>query len=111
MVIAPRTTVELRVADVERSVRFYRGLGLELTDSDEAEGWLLRAEMGGVLVLAQASEDPHEHGPAVRIRLQVPDLASFAARATEAGLRPGSVVDGGLELVDPDGWPVTVHSA
>jgi catechol 2,3-dioxygenase-like lactoylglutathione lyase family enzyme len=105
------------VADVARSVAFYRLLGLELRATYEPEGRLVWASMeseSAAVMLAQseAPTDPPAQG--VLFYLYAPDLAGLRDHLVAHGLTPGEIVDGSpgprreMRVTDPDGYCLMV---
>lgn len=121
-----RTTVELHVADLERSLRFYRTLDFEVI---RRQGdWVDLERAGADLVLqADGYVRSHEHyftphldarprGIGVEIVVEVEDVEAVAERAAAAGLR---IVKGVTErpwgardfrIADPDGYFLRITS-
>lgn len=111
--------VDLRVQDVERSLRFYRGVvGLEVAEQDGGHA-VLRAP-GGPAILTLDSTGVT--GPAVRratglfhTAIRFPDRPSLAdalARLADAGLQIGGgdhAVSEALYIDDPDGNGVELY--
>ncbi len=109
----------LSVADVERSIAFYRHLGFELgntfapSDATKPSWAWLRSGDAQLMVAAASEPDvPKQH--AVLFYVYTDDVASARAALVEAGLRPGEITTpfyaprGEFELVDPDGYIVMV---
>jgi len=107
------------VADVERSIAFYRHLGFEIgntftpPDATKPSWAWLQAGLAQLMVSA-ASEpvvaDPHS----VLFYVYTDDVAAARASLVEAGLNPGEIATpfyaprGEFKLVDPDGYVVMV---
>jgi hypothetical protein len=103
----------VHVADVGRSVAFYRLLGLELRDTYEPEGELVWASMAHesaavMLDRSEAPVDPRAQG--VLFYLYARDLAGLRDHLVANGLTPGEIVDGSpgprheMRVTDPDGY-------
>jgi hypothetical protein len=107
----------VQVADVERSVAFYRLIGLELRETHQHEGRLVWASMAheraGVM-LAQAEEpiDPRSQG--VLFYLYARNLVGLRDHLVAHGLTPGEIVDGSpgprreMRVTDLDGYCLMV---
>lgn len=115
-------TPMLHVADVERSIRFYRLLGFELVDVEGAEGcplaWArLRTEDGSAIMLLRGEEEhplpPDQQG--VFLVLYTPDLPRLREQLVAAGEKPTAIErppwmpSGHILLRDPDGYAVGVN--
>jgi SnoaL-like domain len=103
----------VHVADVGRSVAFYRMLGLELRETYEHEGvlvWASMAHESAALMLAAGETpiDPRAQG--VLFYLYARDLVGLRDHLVAQGLTPGEVVDGSpgprreMRVTDPDGY-------
>jgi catechol 2,3-dioxygenase-like lactoylglutathione lyase family enzyme len=102
----------VQVADVERSVAFYRLLGLELRDTyehDEQLVWASMARESAAVMLArtEAPIDPRAQG--VLFYLYARDLATLRDHLVVHGVTAGEIVDGSpgpkreMRVTDPDG--------
>jgi hypothetical protein len=107
----------LHVADVERSIAFYRLLGFEQDDCYAPAGrpvWAsLRSEAARLMVgEADAPINPHEQ--AVLFYLYARDLAGVRDYLVANGVAPGQIVDGTpgprqeMRITDPDGYCLMV---
>jgi catechol 2,3-dioxygenase-like lactoylglutathione lyase family enzyme len=112
------------VADVARSVEFYRRLGLEPRNRHEQDGKLVWAfvtspakdpnDAGARLMLAQADVPIEPSQQAVLFYCWARDLETLHAELTEAGVEVGEITRpfympaGELRLLDPDGYVVLV---
>ena len=107
----------VEVADVGRSVAFYRLLGLELRDTYDHEGQLVWASMAresAALMLAriEASIDPS--APARAVLPLRPRPRRPARSSVSHGLTLGEIVDGSpgpkpeMHVTDPDGYCLMV---
>jgi [ribosomal protein S5]-alanine N-acetyltransferase len=123
-----RLRVELSVADVARSVSFYRDvLGFEVDEGAPDERTHVAVRRGAAVVgLQDAAQLPTDHplavvgglppGRGLELVVEVADVAAAHRRAVASGAelasglerRPGGRVD--LHLLDPDGHPVRVTS-
>ncbi len=117
-------TAYAHVADVGRSVEFYRQLGLEVQSSYESEGklvWALVARPGDApdkagarLMLALASGPVDAGSQAVLFYCWTPDVEGLhdelAAAAVEVGdvTRPFYMPAGEFRAEDPDGYVLLV---
>ena len=106
------------VADVERSIAFYKHLGFEVGNTFACEGetkpswaWLRSGE--AQLMLAAANE-PATDKHTVLFYVYTDDVAVARASLIEAGLTPGEITtpfyapQGEFELIDPDGYVIMV---
>jgi hypothetical protein len=107
----------VHVADVGRSVAFYRLLGLELRETYEHEGrlvWASMAQESAALMLAagEAPIDPRAQG--VLFYLYTRDLAGLRDHLVAHGVTPGEIVDGSpgpgqeMRVTDPEGYCLMV---
>lgn len=103
----------VHVADVERSVAFYRHLGFTTVDTFEPGGflhWAFLESEGAQLMLARADEPVDHRAQSVLFYLYAQDLAGLRDDLVAAGLAPGEIFDGTpgpkqeLRLADPDGY-------
>jgi catechol 2,3-dioxygenase-like lactoylglutathione lyase family enzyme len=103
----------VQVADVERSITFYKLLGFEVTDTYMHDGKLdfAAVESGSartMLVRAAGTIDPRQQK--VRFYLYAEDLDALRHHLTENGVGAGSIVDGTpgpkreMTVRDPDGY-------
>ncbi|HEY6660982.1 MAG TPA: VOC family protein [Pyrinomonadaceae bacterium] len=107
------------VADVERSIAFYRHLGFEVgntfapADATKPSWAWLQSGLAQLMVTT-ASEliVPEQHS--VLFYIYTDDVAAARASLVEAGLNPGAIATpfyaprGEFQLVDPDGYVVMV---
>ena len=112
------------VADVERSIEFYRHLGFEVGNTFAPQGatkpswaWLHSGEadlMHAQLMFAQASEPIVPDREAVLFYLYTDDVEAARASLVEAGLSPGDITmpfyspQGEFRLMDPDGYVLMI---
>ena len=117
-------TAYAHVADVQRSVEFYRRLGLELRNGHEVDGVLVWAfvaspaddpnEAGARLMLALADEPVVASDQAVLFYCWTPDVRSLRDELAAAGVEVGEISypfympAGEIRLVDPDGYVLLV---
>ena len=107
------------VADVERSIEFYRHLGFEVGNTFAAGdatkptwAWLQSGE--AQLMLAAASHPVVAEQQRVLFYIYTDDVAAARASLIEAGIGPGEITApfyaprGEFRLVDPDGYVVMV---
>jgi predicted enzyme related to lactoylglutathione lyase len=109
----------LSVADVERSIAFYRHLGFELrntfsTADATKPSWAWLQSGDAQLMVAATSEPTVANQHSVLFYSYTDDVAAARAALVEAGLGPGEITTpfyaprGEFELVDPDGYIVMV---
>jgi catechol 2,3-dioxygenase-like lactoylglutathione lyase family enzyme len=112
------------VADVQRSIEFYRHLGLELRNSHEAGGKLVWAfvacpsdnpnDAGARLMLALADGPLDAEGQGVLFYCWTPDVHRLHDQLAADGVEVGDVVHpfymqaGEFRAVDPDGYILLV---
>lgn len=117
-------TAYTHVADVARSVAFYRRLGLELESSYESEGrlvWALVARPGDApdgsrarLMLASASGPVDAGSQAVLFYCWTSDVEGLHEQLSAAGVEVGEVTHphympaGELRAEDPDGYVLLI---
>ncbi len=106
------------VADVERSMAFYKHLGFEVGNTFPEEGakptwaWLHCGE--AQLMLAAADEEIVADQHRVLFYLYTDDVAAARAKLAEEGLKPGEISKpfyaprGEFELKDPDGFVLMI---
>lgn len=112
------------VADVERSIGFYRHLGFEVGNTFAPQGatkptwaWVHSGEaelMHAQLMFAQASEPIVPDQQAVLFYVYTDDVEAARASLIEAGLSPGDITmpfyspQGEFRLIDPDGYVLMI---
>lgn len=107
------------VADVERSIAFYRHLGFEVGNTFAAEDsatptWAWLYSGNAQLMLAAASEPVVADQQRVLFYIYTDDVAAARSALSEAGLSPGAITTpfyaprGEFRLVDPDGYVLMV---
>jgi len=105
------------VADIVRSLAFYRLLGFEPTATHEEEGKLVWAALdsdGAALMLAQADADLDTSAEAVFFYLYANDLRALRDHLVAHGVTVGEIVDGTpgpreeMRVTDPDGYCLMV---
>jgi len=113
----------IRVADVERSAKFYQLLGFEIGNYVRREAppmhwaWLYQPEApdwkGANLMLVRSEEKP-QHELRVVLYLYAGDLVALRQQLVVGGLTVGAITypwylpKGEFELHDPDGYTVMV---
>jgi len=112
------------VADVERSIEFYRHLGFEVGNTFAPQGatkpswaWVHSGDadlMHAQLMFAQASEPIVPDQQAVLFYVYTDDVEAARASLVEAGLNPGDITmpfyspQGEFRLIDPDGYVLMI---
>ncbi len=118
----PTSTVDalvpfVHVADVERSVAFYRHLGFAPVDTYEPGGelvWAFLQVERAQLMLERAGAPIDHREQAVLFYLYAQDLAGLRDRLVARGLAPGEIVDGSpgprreMRVADPDGYVLMI---
>jgi SnoaL-like domain/Glyoxalase/Bleomycin resistance protein/Dioxygenase superfamily len=106
-----------RVADLGRSVAFYRLLGLEVSETHEHEGrvvWAFLSNESAGLMLAHEGESIDARAQGVLFYLYARDLIGLRDHLVAHGLTPGEIVDGTpgpkreMRVTDPDGYDLMV---
>lgn len=116
-----KPSVSLTANDLERSLRFYEGLGFVVDERYEVEGRLQGVMMRAGEALLGVSQDDFAKGrdrvKGVGMSFYVEtdqDIAALARRAKEAGVRldgePAPMPWGpmGFRATDPDGFKITI---
>ena len=107
----------VHVADVERSIRFYRLLGFEPLDTYEPHGlpvWASLRSDHARLMVAHADAPIVAHDQDVLLYLYARDLVALRDHLVAHGLTPGEIVDGSpgprqeMRVTDPDGYCLIV---
>jgi catechol 2,3-dioxygenase-like lactoylglutathione lyase family enzyme len=117
-------TAHAHVADVPRSIEFYRRLGLDVRNRHEEEGTLVwaflttaaadPADARARLMLALADGPVDASQQAVLFYCWSPDVRALHAELRDAGVTVGGIEypfympAGELRLVDPDGYVLLV---
>ena len=107
------------VADVERSIEFYRHLGFEVGNTFAADNattptWAWLTSDDAQLMLAAASHPVVAEQQRVLFYIYTDDVAAARASLIEAGLGPGEITTpfyaprGEFQLRDPDGYTVMI---
>ena len=106
------------VADVGRSIDFYRLLGLEIERTHEVDGrlvWAFLARADGARVMLALADGPVDASQqAVLFYCWTQDVAALRDDLLRAGADPGPIrrpfymPAGELRLVDPDGYVLLV---
>ena len=115
-------TPMLHVADVERSIRFYRQLGFELVDVEGEEGgpigWARMGTADGSAIMFLRGEAEHPVRPELQgilLVLYTPELPALRQQLVAAGEtpteieRPPWMPSGHIQLRDPDGYSIGVN--
>jgi hypothetical protein len=114
-----RLTAMAFVADVARSVEYYRLLGFGVSSSFTPPGtdrlnWVWLESADANLMLSRASHPVDADKQAVLFYLYVDDIPAAHAELTAAGLNPGPIEtrfyapQGEFRLIDPDGFVLMV---
>ena len=129
--VSPATAVAIEgltayahVADVERSIEFYRRLGLEVVNTHHHEGTLVWAfvasdrrdpnRAGARLMLALADEPVDPRSQAVLFYVWAPDVRALREELAAAGIavgeieRPFYMPAGEFRVDDPDGYTLLI---
>ena len=109
--------------DLDRSLKFYKGLGFSVTDEykdgDKVQGVMLAA---GKAVLGLSQDDfakgrDRVKGVGMRVHLETDqDISTLARQVKEAGIKldaePGPLPWGpmGFSVTDPDGYKLTISN-
>jgi catechol 2,3-dioxygenase-like lactoylglutathione lyase family enzyme len=107
------------VADVERSIDFYKHLGFELGNTFAADGatkptWAWLRSGNAPLMLAAASEPIVADQQRILFYIYTDDVPTAHAAVREKGLNPGEITTpfyaprGEFQLVDPDGYVLMI---
>jgi catechol 2,3-dioxygenase-like lactoylglutathione lyase family enzyme len=115
-------TPMLHVAQVERSIRFYRLLGFELVDIEGEKGcppgWARMSTADGSAIMFLLGEDEHAVKPeeqGIMLVLYTPELPALREQLVAAGERPTTIErppwmpSGHMMIRDPDGYAVGVN--
>ncbi len=103
----------VRVADVDRSIAFYRLLGFEVTDAyrpSDAVAWALLKSSGARLMLARADAPINPEAQAVLFYLYTRDLHALRTHLISSGVDAGRIEEGTpgpeeeMRVTDPDGY-------
>lgn len=101
----------LRCADLERSRRFYEGLGLRLSPEQHGSGAKhYSCDVGGVILELYPLSDKPTSG--LRLGLVVSDLARVLASLRALGAVVGAVGSEGsspVMVIDPDGHRIALE--
>jgi catechol 2,3-dioxygenase-like lactoylglutathione lyase family enzyme len=105
--------VALPVTDLERSTKFWTGLGMRAVEQN-AHVSVLELRGGTHLVLLHTETKPDPGAP-VAFDLMVDDIDATHAAWAAAGLEPSAIERGRIHaafmIADPDGWVLTVNSS
>ena len=116
------STPMLHVAEVERSIRFYRRLGFELVDVEGEDGcplgWarMSTADGSAIMLLRGDEERTVSSEPqGILLVLYSAELSALRQQLVVAGERPTEIErppwmpSGHIMLRDPDGYPVGIN--
>lgn len=116
------STPTLHVAEVERSIRFYRLLGFELVDVEGDDGgplgWARMATADGSAIMFLRGEAEHAPKPelqGIMLVLYTPELPALREALVAAGEKPTAIErppwmpSGHIMLRDPDGYTVGIN--
>ena len=109
----------ISVADVERSITFYRHLGFEIGNTFTCEGesqpsWAWLQSGNAQLMLAASSAAATRPQQALLLYVYADDVAAARTSLVNAGLDPGEIMtpfyapQGEFELRDPDGYVLMI---
>lgn len=105
------------VADVTRSIKFYRQLGFEVRNTFESDGqlaWAWLASGEAHLMVTRTARPMNADAQDVLFYLYAPDVAAYRdallARGVNAGplKHPFYAPDGEFRIDDPDGYSLLV---
>ena len=112
----------LHVAEVERSIRFYRLLGFELVDVEAEDGcplaWARMSTADGSAIMLLLGEEGHTVKPelqGIMLVLYIAELPALREQLVAAGERPTEIErppwmpSGHIMLRDPDGYSVGIN--
>jgi len=116
------STPMLQVAEVERSIRFYRLLGFELIDLEGEAGcplvWARMSTADGSAVMFLRGEEGHPVDPehqGILLVLYTAELPALREQLLEAGEKPSAIErppwmpSGHILLHDPDGYSIGLN--
>jgi len=116
------STPMLHVADVERSIRFYRLLGFELVDVQGEDGrppaWARLSTADGSAIMLLEGEEGHRVKPELQgivLVLYTAGIGALRDQLVAAGERPTEIErppwmpSGHIMLRDPDGYSIGVN--
>ena len=116
------STPMLHVAEVERSIRFYRLLGFELVDVEGQQGgplgWARMATADGSAIMFLRGEESHPVRPelqGIMLVLYTAELTALRERLVAAGEKPTEIErppwmpSGHMMLRDPDGYSIGIN--
>jgi len=105
------STAMLRVADIERSIRFYEQLGFATVDTEggnRLEWARLHCEGGAIMFLRNEKPSPSVVG-GVELYTYTPDLSGLCEQLSKNGMKvppigyPYYMLSGEITIQDPDG--------
>src|SRR5262245_33113709 len=116
------STPMLHVAEVERSIHFYRLLGFELVDVEGEEGcplgWARMATADGSAIMFLCGEAGHAVKPelqGVMLVMYAAELAALREQLVAAGEKPTEIErppwmpSGHIMVRDPDGYAIGIN--
>jgi catechol 2,3-dioxygenase-like lactoylglutathione lyase family enzyme len=112
------STPMLHVADVLRSIRFYRLLGFDLIDTEgpaTCPGWARMHCEGGALMFLLAEEPVDASRQSILLAMYTSDLPALREHLLANGVNvppityPGYMPSGQITLSDPDGYIVGIN--
>lgn len=107
----------VHVADVARSVEFYKLLGMRLRHTFEPDGelaWAILDNDGAAIMFARADAPVDPSAQAVLFYLYSDDLPGLRVSLLASGVWPGEIVDGTpgprqeMRLIDPDDYCLVI---
>jgi len=108
----------LIVADVDRSIAFYKLLGFELVDLEREPGcppsWARMHCEGGAIMLLRATPPAGANRRSVLFYLYAEDLPALREHLIASGVRvpeiryPEHMASGEVEFDDPDGYAIAI---
>jgi catechol 2,3-dioxygenase-like lactoylglutathione lyase family enzyme len=112
------STPMLHVADVMRSIRFYKLLGFDLIDTEgpaSCPGWARMHCEGGAVMFLLAEEPVDASVQSVLLAMYTPDLPTLREHLLANGVSvppityPGYMPSGQITVTDPDGYIVGIN--
>ncbi len=115
------STPMLHVAEVERSIRFYRRIGFDLVDvegDDGCLGWARMSTPDGSAIMLLRAEEEHAVKPelqGIMLALYTSQLLALREQLVAAGEKPTEIErppwmpSGHIMVRDPDGYAVGIN--
>ena len=108
------STPVLHVAEIERSIHFYKLLGFVTMDTDRGKplGWARMHCEGGAVMFLRAEEALGASAQAVLLYMYTPDLIVLREQLLASGIKvppirhPGYMPSGEFGIADPDGYSI-----